>query len=419
MGNSLRGAVAAVVIALVAGCDGGAEALDETQQEASSLTQSYQLSGLGWVSASNGWGPVERDTSNGESAAGDGHPLTLQGVTYARGLGVHAASDVRFDLGGSCSSFTSSIGVDDEVQSNGSVVFRVYGDGTLLYDSGLMTGSSATRTVSVSLLGYTQLRLVLAGGLGGDGGTNDITADHADWADARIACDKTPAFFLSDLTWSSAVSGWGPVEKDRSNHEYAGGDGLALTLNGKTYAKGLGAHAVSDIRYALNGWCSSFITDVGIDDEVGNAGSVVFEVYADGVLRWSSGLMTGASTTRSALVDVSGRQELRLVITNGGGGDAGPGDNAQDHGDWAGARVACSTNPATPRADAGTPPPGDAGVKLDGGTAADAGTPPPGDAGVKLDGGTAADAGTPPPGDAGVKLDGGTTADAGVRADAG
>jgi len=39
----------------------------------------------------NGWGPVERDRSNGESAPGDGNPLTLDGVVYLKGLGILAA----------------------------------------------------------------------------------------------------------------------------------------------------------------------------------------------------------------------------------------------------------------------------------------------------------------------------------------
>ena len=51
----------------------------------------------------NGWGPVEKDRSNGEAGASDGEPITLNGVTYAKGLGAHAASDVRYALNGACS----------------------------------------------------------------------------------------------------------------------------------------------------------------------------------------------------------------------------------------------------------------------------------------------------------------------------
>jgi hypothetical protein len=63
--------------------------------------------------------------------------------------------------------------------------------------------------------------------------------------------------YLSDMTWTSATSGWGPVEKDKSNGQQPAGDGRTITLNGKTYAKGLGMHAPADVRYALGGVCAA------------------------------------------------------------------------------------------------------------------------------------------------------------------
>jgi hypothetical protein len=139
------------------------------------------LSDMNWTSATNGWGPVERDRSNGEQPAGDGKPITLNGVVYSKGLGAHALSDITFNLAGACSSLQASVGVDDEVAANGSVIFRVYGDGALIYDSDVMTGATATRTVNVSLTGVTTLRLnVDPNGVKG--------YDHADWANARVTC---------------------------------------------------------------------------------------------------------------------------------------------------------------------------------------------------------------------------------------
>ena len=43
------------------------------------------VSDLPFLSATNGWGPVERDTSNGESAAGDGKTITIAGVDVRQG----------------------------------------------------------------------------------------------------------------------------------------------------------------------------------------------------------------------------------------------------------------------------------------------------------------------------------------------
>ena len=121
--------------------------------------------------------------------------------------------------------------------------------------------------------------------------------------------------YLSDLTWTSTTNGWGPVEKDQSNGEAAAGDGTTLTLNGTTYAKGLGMHAASDVRYAISADCTRFKAEVGVDDEVGANGSVVFEVYAGATKVYDSGVMTGSTATQPIDVSIAGASELRLVVT--------------------------------------------------------------------------------------------------------
>ena len=70
---------------------------------------------------------------------------------------------------------------------------------------------------------------------------------------------------------------------------------------------------------------------VGVDDEGGSNGSVVFQVYLDGVKKYDSGTMTGASATKFIDLDVTGAKTLRLVVTDAGNG------NTFDHADWAGA----------------------------------------------------------------------------------
>jgi alpha-galactosidase len=141
-----------------------------------------QVSDLPWTSAINGWGPVERDRSNGEQTAGDGRTLTVNGTTYAKGLGTHAASDITYYLGGSCRSFSVDVGVDDESTAGGSVVFRVYRDAALVADSGVRTASDPPKRLSADLTGGTKLRLVVTDG--GDG----INHDHADWAAPILTC---------------------------------------------------------------------------------------------------------------------------------------------------------------------------------------------------------------------------------------
>ena len=98
------------------------------------------VSDLPFISATNGWGPVERDRSNGDQGATDGRTLTLNGVTYAKGIGAHAASDVRVAIPAGCTTFNAVIGVDDEAGANGSVTFQVLGDATSLFTSAIKRG---------------------------------------------------------------------------------------------------------------------------------------------------------------------------------------------------------------------------------------------------------------------------------------
>ncbi|MER6949366.1 NPCBM/NEW2 domain-containing protein [Nonomuraea sp. NPDC000554] len=141
--------------------------------------------------------------------------------------------------------------------------------------------------------------------------------------------------YLSDLTWTSVKNYFGPVEKDTSNGDRAAGDGRPLTIEGVRYAKGLGAHAPADIEYYTAGRCSTVEFQAGVDDEVGQAGSVDLEVWADGGRVAHSGLVTGAQPARKVTASVEGARYVRLVATNGG-------DNAtSDHADFADAVITC------------------------------------------------------------------------------
>jgi hypothetical protein len=172
-------------------------------------------------------------------------------------------------------------------------------------------------------------------GSGGGGGGGGSTGNNGDVSNGNESIDNNgTAGYLSDLNYSVVSNGWGGVEKDKSNGETAGGDGKTLTINGKTYSKGLGVHANSTITVNLNKQYKTFFSDVGIDDEVGNSGSVGFQVFGDGVLLWDSGKMTGSMAAKSLQLNVTNVQQLKLVVNTAGDG------NYDDHADWAGARFA-------------------------------------------------------------------------------
>jgi hypothetical protein len=134
------------------------------------------------IYSSNGFGPIEKDTSNGEVEKGDGKTITIRGATFAHGLGVHASSEIRYTLGGTCKTFSATIGVDDEVWRDGTLLFQVSADGIQLYGSDVLTRSSAAVPISVDITGKNELRLVVLDGGGGG------PYDHGDWADAKVTC---------------------------------------------------------------------------------------------------------------------------------------------------------------------------------------------------------------------------------------
>ena len=119
--------------------------------------------------------------SNGETAAGDGHPITIRGQVYPKGLGVHAISEIVYYLGGNCSSLTSDVGIDDETGGRGEVTFQIYADTAKVADSGAVTGTSPVQTLHADLTGATWLRLYVDT----DG---DASYDHSDWAGPELTC---------------------------------------------------------------------------------------------------------------------------------------------------------------------------------------------------------------------------------------
>ncbi|WP_119726481.1 sulfatase-like hydrolase/transferase [Thermomonospora amylolytica] len=141
------------------------------------------LSDLTWLSAVNGWGPVELDTSNGKAAAGDGTPISFGGTVHAKGLGVHSPSEVVYHLGAKCTRFTALVGIDDfsaRQSSRGNVIAEIWADDTKVFDSGVLRAATGPRPVDVDITGARLLRLVVRQADGGN------SFNHTSWADAFV-----------------------------------------------------------------------------------------------------------------------------------------------------------------------------------------------------------------------------------------
>lgn len=115
-----------------------------------------------------------------QDRASSGRPLRLGGKTYARGLGTHSRTELTYGLDGGFESFAATLGLDDAVGGSGSVVYRVFGDNRLLYESPVVRGGDAPLEIKLPLRGVLLLRLEVDFADGGD------AADQANWAEARL-----------------------------------------------------------------------------------------------------------------------------------------------------------------------------------------------------------------------------------------
>ncbi len=391
----------------------------ESSKTKAVLGEFTYLSDLDWIDSENGWGDVEKDRSNGELAPDDGAILTINQVAYQKGLGVHAYSSIEYQLDEHYQTFLTDVGVDDETNGNGSVVFEIWVDDVKKYESTeVVTGNRYAQRVEVDVEGADKMKLVVT-----DGG-NGVGSDHGNWTNARLTPAPAPApplppksvlalgeqeqvklsweasnnaelyhiyraqtpegsyhkiaetselnltdfdtqdaeefyykiiaitadvqskeslrtkavlgefTYLSDLHWIDSENGRGDVEKDRSNGELAPDDGAILTINQVAYQKGLGVHAYSSIEYQLDKHYQTFLTDVGVDDETNGNGSVVFEIWVDGVKKHeSTEVVKGNKYAQRVEIDVEGADKMKLVVTDGGNGVG------SDHGNWANARL--------------------------------------------------------------------------------
>ncbi|WP_203753964.1 NPCBM/NEW2 domain-containing protein [Actinoplanes cyaneus] len=120
---------------------------------------------------------AEFDQSVGGAGIGDGNLITIAGHYYTRGLGVAAPDELLYYLGGTCSSLTTDVGVDDE-DNAGTARFTVYADDTAVVSSGTMASGGAATTLTAGLSGIQRLPLAVDGTAG----------THADWAAPVLTC---------------------------------------------------------------------------------------------------------------------------------------------------------------------------------------------------------------------------------------
>jgi hypothetical protein len=132
---------------------------------------------------------------------------------------------------------------------------------------------------------------------------------------------------------TKTVQGWGTLGIDTATAA-PGKPPAALRIGETVYDHGIGHHAPGELVYTLPpGTWTAFTAEVGVQWQGGSKGSVVFQAYVDGELRFDSGLMTDSDAPKTVEVSLSGARELRLVSGDGGDGIS------SDMANWALARL--------------------------------------------------------------------------------
>jgi hypothetical protein len=117
------------------------------------------------------------------------HPLSLGGKIYEQGMGVHADSELEYDLSSEYTRFVAVIGIDDAMRKykKGAVIFEVRLDENCVFSSPVMRPGDFTYVDVPIPPGSKKIRLLVSGA-GIDIG---IDCDHGDWADAGFVVKKT------------------------------------------------------------------------------------------------------------------------------------------------------------------------------------------------------------------------------------
>ncbi len=230
----------------------------------------------------------------------NGGTLSINGKKYTNGFAVHANSCLLFDLPEDVVKFTAFAGLDNtgtDQGSRSSVEFMVYnydatvreektdgnaGGKTLYADptrqtatSGYISRSSATHPVTLEADITDAKKLYLVVTNGGDG----LDYDHANWCNPVLIDSEGNEVSLTTINWdANPINGWNQPRKNRNN------DGGTLRLGGKSYAKGFGVNAPSQLVFTLPEGHDyrKFRAIVGYDDGVKSAPMGVtmeFRVY--------------------------------------------------------------------------------------------------------------------------------------------
>ena len=128
-------------------------------------------------------------------------------------------------------------------------------------------------------------------------------------------------------------------------------EGGPIYLQRHWFYKGIGVISRTEITVQLNKEFQKFQSHIGIDDIVRErfrnsaqliGGSVIFQVFVDGLKKYDSGVVNWCDDAVMIEVDVAGKKEMKLVV------DFADNAHVNDFANWGGARLIKQPLPKTP-----------------------------------------------------------------------
>ncbi|WP_172665937.1 NPCBM/NEW2 domain-containing protein [Flammeovirga sp. OC4] len=277
-----------------------------------------------------------------QDKAVSGEKMTMNGVQYDRGLGVHAPSQLVYKVPPKADMFYVVPGPD--AAHVGKIDMKILVDGKEVFATGKIHSKSRGYTpkmVAIDVKGATSLELFVDA-LGNEGG------DHADWANAFfVEGDKENKVKDPDyakIFAKTLLDDELPGEKEYMTIEKAsmvdshwrvlndkGVDGSVISIAGKKFNHGIGVHAPSKLVFPIKSNYKSFVVTPGGNDS--NGGKVTMKILIDGKEVYNSGLIGNRSDQKveQLVLDVKGKKQMTLLVEDTDGNKGG------DHASWAGA----------------------------------------------------------------------------------
>ena len=114
-----------------------------------------------------------------------GGPLVASKRLYLKGLGMHSAARITYNLDGDYRRFQSELAIDDSTENRGSASCRVFvddgsGNWQNKYESPVIRGGAKLEVVDIDITGAKRISLLVDFADRGD------ELDHVNWLDARV-----------------------------------------------------------------------------------------------------------------------------------------------------------------------------------------------------------------------------------------